>query len=88
MLLSFPKSRGFLSRYAKVASIPLKRLSVYASGDTVSIETLREKGLINRIDLKAKIVGNGSFDKKLTVSGVAVTAGSKAAIEAAGGSVK
>jgi large subunit ribosomal protein L15 len=88
MLLSFPKNRGFQSRYAKMAAIPLKRLSVYGNGETVSMETLREKGLIGRSDREAKIVGSGAFDKKLTVSGVAVTAGSKAAIEAAGGSVK
>lgn len=88
MLLSFPKNRGFKSRYAKVAAIPLKRLAVFTNGEEVSMATLREKGIIGRSDREAKIVGSGAFDKKLTVNGVAVTAGSKASIEAAGGSVK
>ena len=88
MLLSFPKSRGFRSLRAKAAAIPLKRLSVFANGDAVTMETLREKGLIVRIDRTAKIVGNGPVDKKLTVTGVAASASAKAAIEKAGGSVK
>lgn len=88
MLLSFPKNRGFQSRYDKVAAIPLKRLTSYGNGETVSLVTLRQKGLVTRTDRSAKIVGGGSIDKKLTVDGVAVTAGAKAAIEAAGGSVK
>jgi len=88
MLLSFPKNRGFQSRYEKVAAIPLKRLASFGSGETVSLMTLRQKGLVNRVDRSAKIVGGGTIDKKLTVVGVAVTAGAKAAIEAAGGTVK
>lgn len=88
MLLSFPKNRGFQSRYEKVAAIPLKRLVAFGSGETVSLATLRQKGLVNRIDRSAKIVGGGAIDKKLTVVGVAITAGAKAAIEAAGGTVK
>ncbi len=88
MLLSFPKNRGFKSHFEKVSAIPLKRLSVFVDGETVTLATLREKNLIGRTVTLAKIVGNGSFDKKLSVEGVAVTAGSKAAIEKAGGSVK
>jgi len=88
MLLSFPKNRGFQSRYAKMAAIPLKRLSAFGNGEAVTVATLRQKGLIGRTDRNVKIVGNGSIDKKLAVSGVAVTAGAKAAIEAAGGSIK
>jgi ribosomal protein L15 len=35
-----------------------------------------------------KIVGNTKLEKKFTISGIPTTAGAKAAIEAAGGSVK
>lgn len=88
MLLSFPKNRGFKSRYAKVATITFKRLSVFGDGETVSLATLREKGLIGRTDQQAKIVGSGAFDKKLVFDGIAVTAGAKASIEKAGGTIK
>lgn len=88
MLLSFPKNRGFKSRYAKVAVIPLKRLSAFGTGDEVTLETLRAKGMIGRTDREAKIIGKGLLEMKLTVSGVSVTAGAKEAIEKAGGTVK
>jgi len=56
----------------------------YAVGETVSIESLLEKGLIN--SPVAKILGNGKLTKKLMVS-VPVSASAKLAIEQAGGSV-
>ena len=88
MLLSFPKNRGFRSRYAKVATVTFKRLEAFQAGETVSLVTLREKGIIGRADREAKIVGSGTFDKKLTFDGIAFTTGAKAAIEAAGGTIK
>jgi large subunit ribosomal protein L15 len=88
MLLSFPKNRGFQSRYDKVAAIPLKRLGKFGNGESVTLGTLRQKGLIGRTVRQAKIVGNGPIDKKLVVEGVAISAGAKSAIEAAGGSIK
>ncbi len=88
MLLSFPKKRGFKSRRAKIATISLKRLSLYGNGETVSISTLAQKGMITRSDRQAKIVGSGEFDKKLNIVGLGVSAGAKAAIEKAGGSIK
>lgn len=87
MLLGFPKTRGFQSRYPKARAIPLARLEAFQAGTTVSVETLKAQGLMTRRDVSAKIVGGGKFSKALKVSGVTVSATAKAAIEAAGGSV-
>ena len=87
MLLSFPKNRGFKSRYDKARTITLAQLEVLADGALVSPETLRRAGLVLRTDRSVKIVGNEGLTKKLTVRGVLVTAGAKAAIEKAGGKV-
>jgi large subunit ribosomal protein L15 len=87
MLLGFPKTRGFQSRYPKARAIALAKLDVFGAGSTVSMETLLEKGLLRRRDVSAKIVGDGPIKKALKLSGIAATAKAKAAIEAAGGSI-
>lgn len=60
----------------------------FASGDTVSLETLQQHGLISATERLVKILGQGELTKKLTVTGVRVSATARAAIVAAGGSVE
>jgi large subunit ribosomal protein L15 len=61
--------------------------AAYKGGDTVSLETLVEKGLIKASQTAVKILGGGEIKKKLTVEFVSVSGSAKAKIEAAGGSV-
>lgn len=91
-LKKLPKLRGY-----KFASIQTKPLAVnlstlekfFQSGDTVTLSTLREHGILKgRSAGSVKILGAGELSKKLTVSGCAISASAKAAIEKAGGSVK
>lgn len=56
--------------------------------DTIDLATLREAGLVNARARKVKIVAKGDIDRAVKLSGVLATAGAKAAIEAAGGSVE
>ncbi|GAB3039046.1 MULTISPECIES: 50S ribosomal protein L15 [Oleiagrimonas] len=56
--------------------------------DTIDFATLREAGLVSNRAKKVKIVLQGSIDRAVKLSGVLATAGAKAAIEAAGGSVE
>ena len=56
--------------------------------DTIDFTTLREAGLVSSRAKKVKIVLQGSIDRAVKLSGVLATAGAKAAIEAAGGSVE
>ena len=87
MLLAFPKNRGFQSRYDKACTITLAQLERLPDGTAVTMEALRRAGLVVRTDRSVKIVGGEGLTKKLVVRGVPVSAGAKAAIEKAGGSV-
>jgi large subunit ribosomal protein L15 len=88
MLLSFPKNRGFQSRFAKPRAIKLSQLNRFENGTVVDLKALRDKGLLTRTDTGAKLVTGGTLEKKLTVSGIALTSGAKVALEKAGGAVK
>jgi large subunit ribosomal protein L15 len=54
----------------------------------IDLLTLKQENLISELALSVKIFLSGAIDKKYTISGLAVTKGAKAAIEAAGGSVE
>ena len=87
MLLSFPKNRGFRSLTEKAATIPVSRLEVFNDGAKIDMFTLRQAGLIKRIDARVKIVSGGEFTKKLVMVKLPLTPGAKEQIEKAGGSV-
>jgi large subunit ribosomal protein L15 len=60
----------------------------FESGDEVTLETLREKGLIKNTKTDVKILGTGELKKKkLTVTAHAFSASAREKIEAAGGKV-
>lgn len=60
----------------------------YEDGETVSVETLKEKGIIKGAEVLVKVLANGELTKKVAFEGVKCSQAAKAAIEAAGGSVK
>ncbi|MBR0033300.1 MAG: 50S ribosomal protein L15 [Treponema sp.] len=60
----------------------------FSSGESVTKETLLEKGVIKSADCSIKVLGNGELTKKLTVDVDKVSASAKDKIEKAGGSVK
>jgi large subunit ribosomal protein L15 len=79
---------GFTSRIGMVtAEIRLSELNSI-EGDVVDLEALRKANLINANIERAKIFLSGELKKSLTVKGLAVTKGAKAAIEAAGGKIE
>lgn len=55
--------------------------------DTVDMLTLMQAKLVSQFALIVKVVKTGEIKRKVVVKGLGVTAGAKAAIEAAGGSV-
>jgi large subunit ribosomal protein L15 len=57
-------------------------------GDLVDMKSLRAAGLIGAAIRQVKIIASGTLDRPLTVRGVGVTKGARAAIEAAGGTVE
>ena len=79
---------GFKSRVSQVtAQVRLSELNL-VKGDIVDLETLKQADVISARMKRAKIFLSGELDKAVTVTGLAVTKGAKAAIEAAGGKVE
>jgi len=79
---------GFTSRIARVtAEIRLAELNKI-EGEVVYLEALRAAGLINGSITRAKVFLSGELGKALTIKGLRVTGGARAAIEAAGGRVE
>lgn len=78
---------GFTSRISRVsAQIRLSELNA-VEGEVVDLGALRAAGLITSSVLRAKVFLSGELSKPVTIKGLAITAGAKAAVEAAGGQV-
>lgn len=81
--------RGFTCRNSKfIIAINVSDLNRFEDGAEVTVEALKEIGLVKNSRDGIKILGNGELSKKLTVK---VNAASKSAIEkieAAGGKVE
>ncbi len=79
---------GFTSRIGRVtAEVRLSELNL-VDGELVDLETLKQADVIGTNMKRAKIFLSGELNKAVTVKGLAVTKGAKAAIEAAGGKVE
>lgn len=84
-----PKKRGFNALSPTVyAPVNLSQLGSFKDGATVTNEALAKAGLVKKATTQVKLLGQGEVKVKLTVQLQAVSAGAKAAIEAAGGSVE
>ena len=78
---------GFRSKLAKdTAEVLLYQLEKLTA-ENIDFAALRAAKLVPSTAKYAKIVKKGELTRKIVLQGVAVTAGAKAAIEAAGGSV-
>ena len=79
---------GFTSRKAQyVAEIRLNELAL-AEGDVVDLAALKAADVIGEKIKEARVILSGEVKKAVTVKGLKVTKGAKAAIEAAGGKVE
>jgi large subunit ribosomal protein L15 len=79
--------RGFKSMSRRfVVTVRLGELQ-RLTAETIDLTVLRQAGLVPVLGRAARIVRTGEIKRRVTVQGVAVTAGARAAIEAAGGSV-
>ncbi len=78
--------RGFKNRNTKeIVSINISALERFENGETVTVDTLIESGVISNPKDGVKILGNGELTKKLNVSANAFSAAAKEKIEALGG---
>ena len=79
--------RGFTSRSRRYVDVvrlsDLQRLGLAE----VDLSVLKQAGIVSALALDARIVKSGELSTKVSVRGLGVTKGAKAAIEAAGGSL-
>jgi len=79
--------RGFKSTTAKYnAEISLADLQRLGAAE-VDMLTLKQAKLIGEMIKNVKVIKSGELTMKVAITGVLATAGAKAAIEAAGGSI-
>jgi large subunit ribosomal protein L15 len=79
--------RGFKSQSAKYnAEVSLAALERLGASE-VDLLTLKQAGLVGELIKVVKVIKSGELKKAVKVTGILATAGAKAAIEAAGGSV-
>lgn len=76
--VSLVRGRNVEVRLSELASLPV---------DEIDLLTLMQAGVIPADALSAKVVLSGAIDRKVVLRGIGATAGARAAIEAAGGSV-
>ena len=78
---------GFTSRVGRItAEVRTSELNK-VDGDSITLESLRKAGIISANIKRVKVMLSGEVTRKLSVEGIGVTKGAKAAIEKAGGKV-
>jgi len=79
--------RGFTARgqhlHAEVRLSDLQRVPV----DEIDVQVLKQSGIVGQNVRYAKVIKSGELNRKVTLKGLTATAGARAAIEAAGGSL-
>lgn len=80
------KNKSFVK---KPIIISFKQLQSFKNGEKVTIDSLIEKGIVNKLarETGVKLLNNGKLDKKLIIL-LSVSKGAKTAIEKAGGKIE
>ncbi len=79
---------GFSSRVGRfIEEVRLHELAA-VEGDVADLVALKAANVIRQETKRVKIIASGSIEKAVTVRGLGVTKGAKAAIESAGGKVE
>jgi len=88
--LPFLRGEGFTN----IHRVPYTPVNVqelnhaFNDGDTVTLEKLKEAGLIKSVHARVKVLGDGDLQKKLSVQAHAFSETAKAKIEKAGGTAE
>lgn len=79
--------KGFNSPVEQAQEVNLSRL-VSLKATEFDAAALKAAGLINDVEGRIKVIGNAALGRAIKVKVTAVSAGAKAAIEAAGGQIE
>ena len=82
--------RGFNNARFRIefATINLSDLNKFNDGDVVTLELLKEKGIIKKELCGLKVLGNGTLEKKLTIKANRFSSSAVTKIENAGGTAE
>ncbi len=83
--------RGFSNHPFKKVYQPVSLADIsahYQDGEVVSLESLKEKGIVKGFSVQVKILNNGDIDKKVTIQGLAMSASAAEKVQKAGGAVQ
>jgi large subunit ribosomal protein L15 len=79
---------GFTSRKSRTTDeVRLQELGRLEAG-VIDLEALQKANIVSRNITQVKVIASGAIDKAVTLKGILVTRGARAAIEAAGGSIE
>jgi large subunit ribosomal protein L15 len=80
---------GFRSRQGALkAEIRLNELNGVSDDNVVDLAALKAANIVSKTIQKAKVIASGEIAGAITLRGIAVTKGARAAIEAAGGKIE
>lgn len=81
--------RGFTNIFKKEWSIVnVKDLNIFENGTVVTVELLKQAGLIKKLDQAVKLLGDGEVEKQLTVQVHKVSQQAQDKIIAKGGKIE
>ncbi|MCX5592328.1 50S ribosomal protein L15 [Alcaligenes endophyticus] len=80
--------RGFTSLnghlYAEVRLSEIQKIDA----EEIDVQVLKQAGIVGQMVRYAKVIKSGELTRKVALKGITATAGARAAIEAAGGSLE
>ena len=80
---------GFRSRkQALTTEVRLDVIAKFAGSEAIDLLALKTAGVVSDNILRVKVIGSGEITTAVKLKGIAVTAGAKKAIEAAGGKIE
>ena len=81
--------RGFHNPFGKsIAEVNVGDLVRFESGEVVDVDGLKAKGLVSKVGDGVKLLGKGEIDRPLTIRVHRISAGARAKVEAAGGTIE
>ena len=79
---------GFSSRVGRYTEEVRVSELAKVDAEVIDLAALKAAGVVRKLTKRAKVVLSGKIDKAVTLRGLGVTKGARAAIEAAGGKIE
>ncbi|OGN13946.1 MAG: 50S ribosomal protein L15 [Candidatus Yanofskybacteria bacterium RIFCSPHIGHO2_02_FULL_43_22] len=84
----YAKHRFYQLRHNKSTVVNIKELNKFTDGDTITPQTLFEKGVLSREVKEVKVLGDGELSKKLVFEGFSLSKSARDKVIKAGGTIK